>query len=166
MVKSNFLEAGIIVNTHGVHGEIRISPWTDTPAFLASLKTIYIDGEPRKITSSRVHKHFLLVALDGVDSFESAIGLKNKIIYISRDDVKLEHGRHFISDLIGLDALDAETNSKIGTVSDIMSYPANDIYVIKADNTSDILIPAVPEFVKEINVEAGYISFRIIKGMV
>lgn len=169
MNKGRYLQAGKIVNTHGIHGEVRIEPWADSPAFLANLKVIYIDGEPISILSCRIHKSFLLASLEGVLTLEDAIKLKNKVIYISRDDVELEEGRHFVSDLIGLRAIDFDTNEELGIIEDIMSRPANDIYVIKnpLDTTpaKEILIPSVPEFVREINIESGYIKFSLIEGM-
>ena len=169
MDKNKYLEAGIIVNTHGVRGEVRIKPWADSPVFLASIKTLYIDEKPVKLISSKVHKSFLLASLEGVLDFDSAIKFKNKIVYINKEDVKLEDGRFFIADLIGLRAVDAETGKEIGIVSDVMSYPANNVYIIKntpeLKNSKEILIPAVPDFVKEINIDAGYIKFRLIEGM-
>jgi len=167
--KKKYLEAGIIVNTHGVRGEVRIKPWADSPAFLASIKTLYIDDKPIKLISSKVHKSFLLASLEGVLDLDSAIKLKNKTVYINREDVVLEDGRHFVADLIGLWAVDAETGKDIGIVTDVMFYPANNVYIVKREpdleNSKEILIPAVPDFVKEINTEAGYIKFRLIEGM-
>ena len=169
MDKQNYLEAGVIVNTHGVRGEIRIKPWADSPAFLASIDTFYIDDKPVKVIESKIHKSFLLATLDGVSDVESAIRLKNKVVFISRDDVSLEEGRHFIVDLIGLRAIDAETNEEIGAISEVLSLPANDVYVIKdvrdKSKPKELLIPAVDDFVEEINTEAGYIKFHLIEGM-
>jgi len=162
-MSEQLLEAGKIVNTHGLHGEVRLQPWADSPDFLAGFKSIYIDGLPVKVISARIHKGCLIAALEGVTDIKGAILLKDKIVSISRDDVKLEEGRHFIADLIGLRAVDAETGNEIGLVNDILSLPANDVYVILCDR--EILIPAVPEFVDEINIEEGYIRFRLIEGM-
>ena len=158
-----FLEAGMIVNTHGVHGEVRLQPWADSPDFLAGLKTIYIDGIPLRVISARVHKGCVIAALESVVDIKGAILLKNKVVSISRDDVTLEEGRHFIADLIGLRAVDAETGRDIGTVRDVLLLPANDVYVVQCER--EILIPAVPEFIDEINIEEGYIRFRLIDGM-
>ncbi|MCL2408877.1 MAG: ribosome maturation factor RimM [Oscillospiraceae bacterium] len=159
----NLLEAGKIVNTHGIRGEVRIQPWADSPAFLAGFEALYIDGVPRKLLSARVHKNFVIAAFDGVVNIEGALALKNKTVSISKDDVKLEEGRHFVADLIGLAAIDAESGREIGVVQDVLERPANNVYVIKGER--EILIPAVPEFVVEINVEAGYIKFRLIEGL-
>jgi 16S rRNA processing protein RimM len=168
MDNKGFLKAGKIVNTHGIRGEVRIEPWADSPAFLSNIETLYIDEKPIRIISSRTHKSFLLTALEGVSDVASAIKLKNKIVYISRSDVFLEEGQFFIADLIGLRAIDSKTNEDFGLVSDVMSLPAQNIYVItdKQDNSpNERLIPAVKEFVDEINIDAGYIKFRLIEGM-
>jgi len=163
--KTYFLQAGEIVNTFGVHGELKINPWTDSPAFLANIKTFFINDKPIKLVSSRVHKNYLLVTLEGINDFDSAIKLKNKIVYISRDDVHLEDGRFFIADLIGLRAVDYENENEIGVISDYLSRPANDVYVIITENQNEILIPAIPQFVKEINQKAGYIKFHLLEGL-
>jgi len=159
----SYLEAGKIVNTHGVRGEVRIIPWADSPDYLAGIKRLYIDDKPFRVLSARTHKSFVLVALEGVDDIDSAIRLKNKIVHIHRDDAKLEEGRHFVVDLIGLQAIDAENGSLIGNVVDFMTLPGNDVYVIQGER--EILIPAVDDFVVEINTGSGYIRFRMIEGL-
>ena len=160
---NNLLEAGKIINTHGIHGEVKLQPWADSADFLQSFGHLYIDGEKTGVVSSRVHKGCLIAAFDGVSDIEGAIRLKNKIVCINRDDIRLEEGRHFVADLIGLRAVDASTGSDLGKVADLLSLPANDVYVIKGER--EIMVPAVPEFVKEINIECGFISFKLIEGM-
>ena len=157
------LDAGVIVNTHGLRGEVRIQPWADSPAFLAGLDFLYIDGKPTRVLSARVHKSYLIAALEGVFDIDGAIRLKNKTVCISRDDVQLEDGRNFIADLIGLRAVDAKTGDELGVVSDVLTRPANNVYVISG--AREILIPAVPEFIDEVNIPDGYIRFHLIEGM-
>jgi len=158
-----FLDAGKIVNTHGINGEVRILPWADSPDFIAGFERLYIDGKPIKVLSSRVHKGCVIAALDGVGDIDGAIRLKNKTIQIKRSDIQLEAGQHFIADLIGLHALDAQSGEELGTVADVLSRPANNVYVI--NGAREILVPAVPDFVEEINIDAGYIKLRLIEGM-
>ena len=157
------LEAGKVVNTHGVRGEVRIQPWADTPAFLAGLRFVYIDGARTEIVSARVHKGFVIASLGGVSDIDSAIKLKNKTVCVSRDDVRLEEGLHFIADLIGLRAIDEKTGEVFGAVADVMTLPANNVYVIKGER--EVLIPAVPDFIAETDIAGGYIRFRLIEGM-
>ena len=160
---NRYLEAGKIVNTHGVHGEVKIQPCADSPDFLTGFEHLYIGGEPVKVLSARVHKGCVIAALDGVDSVDSAIKLKNKVVFIDRNDASLEEGRHFVVDLIGLRALEAQTGAVIGSITDVLTLPANNVYVISGDR--EILVPAVPDFVDEINIEGGYIKLRLIDGM-
>ena len=160
---NRYLEAGTIVNTHGIHGEVKIRPCADSPDFLTGFEHLYIDGEPVKVLSARVHKGCVIAALDGVDDVDCAIKMKNKFVFIDRNDVLLEDGRHFVVDLIGLQALDAQTGDVIGTISDVLTLPANNVYVINGDR--EVLVPAVPDFVDEINIEGGYIKLCLIEGM-
>ena len=162
-MQDNLLESGKIVNTFGVRGEVKIQPWADTPDFLTGFEHLYIDGLPVKVLSARVHKGCVIVALEGVVDIEGSIKLKNKTVSINREDVQLELGRHFIADLVGLSAIDSKTGGEIGTVTDVLTLPANNVYVVKG--AKEILIPAVPEFVREININEGYISFNLIEGL-
>ena len=158
-----YLEAGKIINTHGIRGEVKIQPWADSPDFLTPIKQFYIDGEPITVTSAKAHKGCVIAALDGVTDFDGAIKLKNKTIYIDRSDAQIEEGRHFIADLIGLRAIDAETGAEFGRISDVLSLPSNDVYVIAGSR--EILVPAVPDFIIETNIEDGFVRIRLREGL-
>ena len=162
-MKSEFIETGIIVNTHGIRGELRIQPWADSPDFLADFEYFYIDNNPIKVLSAKVHKSFVIVSLDGIDNIDAAVRMKNKIISVKRDDIKLEEGTHLIADLIGLTAIDASTGKKLGSISDVLPLPAHNVYAIKGE--CEILIPAVEEFIAETNIAKGYIKFNLIEGL-
>ena len=158
-----FLEVGKITGTHGVGGEVRIFPWTDAPDFLLDFSRVFIDGEQFDLSSARIHKSFILAAFKGVDDLDKAIRLKNKTVFIDRNDVSLGEGYHFIADLIGLNAIDVNSGELIGVVTDIMSLPGNDVYIVQG--TREILIPAVDDFVKEINTDLGFIKFLMLEGL-
>ena len=160
---NQFLEAGKVINTHGVRGEVKIEPWADSPEFLCGFTTLYVDGSPRKVLSARVHKTCVIALLEGIDDLDGAVALKNKTVSIDRRDVSLEDGRHFITDLIGLRAVDEATDEELGHISEIIPLQANNVYVISG--RQEILIPAVPEFVRRIDIEGGTVSFRLIEGM-
>ena len=110
-MKNQFLEAGQIVNTHGIRGEVKIVPWCDSPEFLCQFEVLYLDGRPLKVRSARAHKGNVLAFLEGVDDVNAAMALKGKIVSIDRTGVELPDGRHFIADLIGLEVLDADDES-------------------------------------------------------
>lgn len=162
-MSKEFLEAGKIINTFGVRGELKVQPWSDTVDFLKQFDTIYIDGRPVAVAHVRVHQRNVLLTLEGVSDLDAALPYKNKVIEVRRDDITEIGGEHFVADLIGLEARNAETGEVIGKVTDILAYPAQDLYEVKGDKTH--LIPDVPEFVKEINEDEGYISFVMLEGM-
>ncbi|OUO36870.1 ribosome maturation factor RimM [Flavonifractor sp. An306] len=162
-MKNQFLEAGQIVNTHGIQGEVKIVPWCDTPEFLCQFDTLYLDGKPVKVRAARVHKGNVLATLDGVNDVNGAMALKGKTVFIDRTNVVLPEGRHFIADLMGLEVIDAASGEKLGVVADVLTPPAHEVYVVKGEH--EYMIPAVDEFLAETNVEAGYIKVRLIEGM-
>lgn len=157
-----FLEAGEIVSTHGIQGEIKILPWADSPEFLLKFKTFYIDNKPVEVLSSRVHKTCVLAKLNGIDTPEAAVALRGKKVWIDRSNVKLPKGTVFIADLIGCRVLDDDGN-EIGSIKEVLTMPSSDVYVIEGEHK--YMIPSVKEFVKEINVEERFVRVHLIEGM-
>lgn len=164
---NQYLEAGKIVGTHGLKGELRVAPWCDSADFLAQLKTLYWDkGEQKlEVVSARVHKTLLLVTLKGIDSVEQADALRGKIIYLNRSDVKLEQGRYFMQDLIGMDVYDADSFIYYGELTEIMHTGANDVYQITSESKKNYLIPAIPDVITDINITDGKMLIRPMKGI-
>lgn len=160
-MKNQYLEAGEIVGTHGIRGEVKIMPWCDGPDFLKAFHTFYIEGTPYKVEAARVHKNMLLCKLQGVDDVSIAQTFKNKVVKIDRDSAPVAKGRVFIADLIGLPVY-AE-GEKIGTLKDVYSGPANDVYIVKGKR--EYMIPAVSEFLEDVNPDEGYIKVKLLEGM-
>ena len=158
----DLLDCGQIVNTHGVRGEVRVVPWADSPDFLCQFSTLYIDGAPRRVLSSRVHKGSVIAKLEGADTVEEAMLLRDKIVQIRRADAKLPEGAFFLADIIGLKVVD-EAGQTLGTLKEVLSPSIQQVYVIEGER--EIMIPAVPEFILETNIEGGYIKVRLIEGM-
>lgn len=162
MEKQAFIEAGRIINTHGVAGEVKIEVWLDSPAFMKKFKRLYIGGRETAVLSAREHKGFLLAKLDGVDDVNAAMALKGKTLLINREDVRLPKGAFFIQDIIGASVID-QSGAEIGRLSEVLETPAHRVYVVKGER--EHLIPAIPEFVMSTNSEAGVIRVRLIEGM-
>ena len=163
-MKHRYLEAGKIVNTHGIVGEVKIIPWADTPEFLLTFDTLYLDGRPMKVHSARVHKTCVLAKLEGVDNVNDAMKLRDKVVSIDREDASLTKGTFFLADLIGLEVLDADTGDRLGQIAEVLTPPSSNVYVVKG-GAQDHMIPAVAEFVVETNVDEGYLRVRLIEGM-
>ncbi len=163
-MKNRFLETGKIVNTHGIAGEVKIVPWADAPEFLLAFDTLYIDGQPVKVASARVHKNSVLVKFQGVNDINAAVKYRDKVVCIDRTDAALEDGAFFLADLMGLEVRDADSGEVLGKIADVLTPPASNVYVVRGGKREH-MIPAVEEFVVETNVDEGYLRVRLIEGM-
>lgn len=159
-----YLEAGVVATTHGVRGEIKVTPWSDGPEFLKRFSRVFIDGREYKLLSARVHKSQTLLLLEGVSDVDQAMRLRGKMVSICRDDVKLEEGTYFVQDLIGLQVYDRRTQAVIGKLAEVLNLPAGDVYVIR-DGERESMIPVNPVFIKETDLEKSLIYVETIKGM-
>ena len=160
-MKQEFLEAGKIVSTHGVRGEVKILPWADDADFLVGLPRVFVAGREYAVQHSRVQKTCVLMKLAGIDDVDTAAKFREQVVRIHRDDVELPEGSVFIADLIGLRVI--ADGEEIGKVTDILSMPGNDVYVVTGSR--EYLIPAVPEFILERNLEEGFVRVKLIEGM-
>lgn len=162
-----YLETGRITGTHGLRGEVRVQPWADSPEFLAEFDELYLDEGAKKIeiTSARAQKQMIIMKIKGVDSIDDADKLRNKVLYMNRNDVELEDGAYFIQDLIGLEVLDVETGERVGRLTDVSETGANDIYHIRTDDGREFLIPVIDDVVKEISPENGFVKIFRMKGL-
>ncbi len=167
MARSKYLECGKIVNTHGVKGAVKAESRCDTPAVLASLKKVYFENgasfEEKKVVSSSVMGGFVLITLDGVNDMDSAMLLKNRLIYADREDIPLAEGAYFIADLCSLPVIDADDGRIYGKLIEVINRGASDIYVVDTPS-GERMMPAVPEFVKNVDIDNG-IYVKPIPGM-
>ncbi len=162
MEKSKFLEAGEVVGTHGVRGEVKILPWTDSVDFLRRFKTLYIGGRPYPVLHSFAHKGCMIAALEGVGDVNAAMALKGRTVCFARADAKLPKGRFFLADILGASVI-TEDGAEIGKLVDIIQNPTQNVYVVRGQR--EHLIPAVPEFVLNTDTENGVVTVRLIDGM-
>lgn len=165
MDRKSMLEAGRLVTTHGIKGELKLQPWCDSAEFARKIKTFYLNGEPLKIISRRVHKNALLITIDGIDTVEKAKFLVGKILFFRREDAPLPENSYFIADLIGLSVFDNRTQTVIGKITDVLQRPANDVYVV-SDGENEALIPAAGDFIDSVDLESGVMKVNTIEGMI
>lgn len=166
MPRKPFLEAGQIVGTHGVRGEVRVQPWCDSPEVFASLKTLYWDAagtQPVRV-KSRVHKNLALAKLEGVDTVQDAAVLRGRILYLDRRDLDLGD-RYFIQDLVGLAVVDAGSGTVYGELTDVSNTGANDIYHMRTPDGKEILIPVIPDIIRQVDIDGGRIAICPMKGL-
>lgn len=160
MKKERYLECGRIVTTHGVRGEVRAESYCDSPEVLAGLSRVYLrDGagnyEERRVLSSAPHKGQVRLLLAGVPDMNAAICLRGRTLYAAREDIPLPEGGAFIADMIGLPVFDADSGVRYGTLSDVQPSPAAQLYTVTTPAGRQVLLPAVPAFVRRVDTESG-----------
>lgn len=157
------IKIGKIVNQKGLKGEMKIYPYTDYPERFEEISVFYVDEKAYQIDKVSYVKKMPVVKLAGIDTVEEAMALKNKDIYIEKSDIReLDEDEYLIIDLIGLDVY--SDNEKIGVIKDVMTHTAQHIFVVKTSER-EIMIPVVEAFVKEVNVNEGYVKVELIEGL-
>lgn len=162
-----FLEAGKIVGTHGVRGDLKVQSWCDSPEVLCDFNTLYLDEKtPVTVEKAQVHKNVVLMHLTGIDTVEAAETLRGRVLHLDRDDVDLPDDLVFIQDILGFAVHDRRTDSEVGKLRDVItSTPAHDMYEIKTAEGRLVYVPASKPFLEEIDMQAGVIYIRSIEGL-
>jgi 16S rRNA processing protein RimM len=167
MEKKQFLECALIINTHGVRGDVKLESLCDSPEVLASLERVFLleGGKYRevKVEHASVFKQFVLASLEGVDDMDKAAALKGTTLYASRDDFELEEGDYFIADLLGLPVIDNLDGKVYGKIKDVINRGASDIYVVSTPS-GERMMPVVDEFVKRVDLDMG-VFVEVIPGL-
>ena len=157
-MKLQFVEAGEIVTTHGVRGEVKVLPWLDCPEMLCEFERCRLDGKEYIVDSCRVQKTCNLLKLRGIDTMEDAQKLRGKTVELYREDIDDEV--IFAAELVGVEVY-AEGEC-IGKITEVLDYPGNSVYVI--DN-GRYMIPAVKEFILSTDVDKNVMQVKLIEGM-
>ena len=158
-MKLQFVEAGEIVTTHGVRGEVKVLCWLDDPEMLCEFDRCTIDGRDYVMDQVRVQKTCNLVKLRGVDTMEAAQAMRGKVIKLYREDIDDEV--IFAAELIGMEVY-AE-GVRIGKIREVLDYPGNSVYVVRGER--EYMIPAVKQFILSTDMEKNEMQVRLIEGM-
>ena len=168
-----YIIAGKITAAHSFRGEVKIQSWCDTPEFLLRFSRFYLDESGVNflcVEKIRAGGRLLVASFLGIDTEEAAKNLKDKILYVKKDDANLAEGTFFVGDLIGLPVYDFATGEKYGELCDVFDNGASDIYVVKTEiieknnKNKEVMIPNVPAFVKKASLDEG-IFVAPIEGM-
>ncbi len=154
-----FIEAGQIVTTHGLQGEIKVLSWLDSPEMLCEFDRCRIQGKEYAMESVRVQKTCNLVKLKGVDTMEDAQALRRKVLELYREDIRGDV--IFAAELTDMQVFVGEEN--IGKITEVLDYPGNSVYVVKGER--EYMIPAVKQFILSTDMEANRMQVRLIQGM-
>ena len=154
-----FIEAGEIVNTHGVRGEIKMLPWLDSPEDMCGFTRCRIGGKDYAITACRVQNTCDLLKLEGVDTMEAAQALRGKTVTLYRED--MDEDVIFAGDLIGMEVFSQA--KRIGELTQVLDYPGNQVYVVKGER--EYMLPAVKEFILSTDLDGNRMEVKLLEGM-
>lgn len=163
------LRVGVITSTHGVRGEVKVFPTTDDPQRFKKLKNVILDDGKQhldlEITSVKFFKNLVILKFKGLDNMNDVEKFKQADLLVTREHaVKLQPGEYFIADLIGLKGISDE-GKDLGELTDVIQTGANDVYVFSREGTRDLLVPKIPDCVKEINLEEGTVLVHLLPGL-
>ncbi len=166
-MEQDLLRVGVISNTHGIKGEVKVFPTTDDVGRFKDLKKVLLDtGKekiPLKVTGVKFFKNLAILKFDGIDSINDIEKYKGKDLLITREQaVPLAENEYFICDLVGCTVV-TESGEPVGELTDVLQTGANDVYLVTAPGGEEILIPVTDECVKEVSIEQKKVVVHLLK---
>ena len=165
----DFIKVGIITNTHGLRGEVKVFPTTDDAKRFLDLEEIILDtGKEKKqllVEHVKFFKNMVILKFRGIDNIDDVQRFRQKELLVTRAQaVPLGENEYFIADLIGLKAVSDE-GEDLGEVADVLQSAANDVYVIRKKGEADLLLPDIKDCVKKVDIEAGQMTVHLLPGL-
>lgn len=163
------LRVGVITQTHGLRGEVKVYPTTEDAKRFKKLKEVVIDtGKEQidmEIESVKFFKNLVIVKFKGIDNINDVEKYKKSEIYVSRENaIPLEEGEYYIADLIGLKVMSDE-GEDLGVLDDVMQTGANDVYVVKKKGHPELLIPVIDQCILNVDIEGGEVLVHLLPGL-
>ncbi len=166
----DMLQVGVITQTHGVRGEVKVFPTTDDVNRFKKLKQVILDtGKetmPLEIQSVKFFKQFVILKFKGIDNINDIEKYKRCSLYVTREHaVALEEDEYFIADMIGVEVC-TEDGNIFGTLKDVIETGANDVYVIENAEHGEVLVPAIKECIRSVDIEKGQMMIHLMDGLI
>lgn len=166
----DLLRVGVISNTHGIRGEVKVFPTTDDPNRYKKLKKVLLHTRKEyielEIQSVKFFKQFVIVKFKGIDNINDIEKYKNMDLYVTRENaVKLQKNENFICDLVGCNVIVDEDKSVLGVLKDVLITGANDVYIVEDSNKNEILIPVTKECVLDVDIEKKEVLVHLLPGL-
>jgi 16S rRNA processing protein RimM len=168
-IMEDILQVGAIANTHGVRGEAKVFPMTDDVQRFKKLKSVLLETKngyrELEVTSARFFKNMVIVKFKGIDTMDEIEKYKGCGLFVTRENaVKLKKDEYFIADLIGLRVC-TEDGEELGTLRDVLTTGANDVYVVARSGAKDLMIPAIRDCIVNISIEEGTMTVHLLDGL-
>jgi len=161
-----YFKLGQITSPVGIKGEMRVYPYTDDTTRFSAVKTILVEGEkePRRLEKSRPDKNLVVIKLSGIDDRNASELYRGKNLLVNKEDFPLDEDVFFADDIVGIEVY-TEDGQRVGKVSNILNKPNQDIYEIEKEDGKSFMLPAVKEFVLDVNVSEGKMTVHLIDGI-
>lgn len=169
-----YLQVGVIISTHALKGEVKVFPTTDNIRRFDDLKKVLVSedadrgGTSLEVESVRYFKNLVILKFKGIDRIEDVQKYLKKDVYVAREDaVPLAEGQYYVADLYGMAVVREEDGALLGHISDVLSTGANDVYIIKDQKNPkhEILIPAIGQCIRKVDVEGGVMTVHLLDGL-
>ena len=163
------LRVGVITTTHVVRGEVKFYPTTDDAERFLEVEDIWLDtGKerlPLKIQNVKFFKNMVILKFEGYDDINAVQAWRQKDLLVTREQaVELREDEYFIGDLIGLHVEDEEGNA-LGVLRDVLETGANDVYLVSRPGEKDLMLPAIKDCIREVDLESGIMRVRVLPGL-
>lgn len=184
-MKEQFLRIGVITQPHGIKGEVKVYPTTDSPNRFREVKHVILRSEKgdmeTEIIGARFSKNLAIVHFACFQNPEDAARYRQADVMIRREDAQpLEEGEYYIADLLGCRVFIDEESSGlletgsgisvseegcIGILKDVLQTGANDVYIVKSGK-KEILIPVIQDCIRKVDIEKGEIQVHLLPGLI
>lgn len=169
MQNNDYLQVGVITQTHGIRGEVKVFPTTDDPKRFQSLKNVVLNTGrsylPLEIESVKYFKQFVILKFKGIDNINDIEKYKKSPLLVSREDaVDLEDDEYFMADMIGMNVV-TEDGASFGILTDIMETGANDVYVVETEEHGEVLLPAIKDCILDVDIEERKMTIHVMNGL-
>jgi len=161
-----YLSVGYLRRAHGVRGEIIMDLHTDFPERMKKGRKLFVgeDYKPMILDSVRFHGNGMLVKFKDINSPEEAGNYRNQWVYVQTKDVPLPDGQHYKHELLGIKVVD-ENDNPLGELVEILETGANDVYVVRDESGKEILLPAIPSVLLDLDLERGFLKVHLLEGL-
>lgn len=170
MEKENMLQVGVITDTHGIRGEVKVFPTTDDIKRFEYLKKVFIDSKEGliqvKVNGVRYFKNLVLLKFKGINDINEVEKYKKCPLLVTREDaIPLEEGEYYITDIIGINVV-LEDGTVFGKIKDVLQTGANDVYIVETEDKKEVLIPAIKQCILGVNLEEKEMRIHLLGGLV
>lgn len=165
----DMFRVGVIANTHGIKGEVKVFPTTEDATRFTDLKKVFLDTksgmQSMTITGVRYFKNMVIVKFKGINDINDIEKYKGCDLYVSREDaLPLEEDEYYIGDILDAKVVD-DTGEELGVLTDVLQTGANDVYVVECTDGKEVLFPVTKECVLDIDTDQKLVTVHVLPGL-